>query len=209
MEVLITMGPHMSRAGRRPTTSKDHITNVAIEMFAERGFEAVSVDDIAAAAGIGRRTLFHYYPSKNAIPWGDFDTHVHNMHDFLQSLRPEADLVESLRTALLDFNKFDDSEIARHRARMRIILETEELQAYSMTMYAGWRAVIADFVASRCGAQPTDLRPQTVAWTMLGVAMSAYEVWLADDTLSLASTIATAFEVASQPLRTFPGSRPT
>ncbi len=45
---------------------------------------------------------------------------------------------------------------------MRVILETAELQAYSMTMYAGWRAVVAAFVARRTGARPHDLVPQTV-----------------------------------------------
>ena len=54
---------------------------------------------------------------------------------------------------------------------MRLILETEALQAYSMTMYAGWRAVVAAFVARRLGVKPADLVPQTVAWTMLGVAL--------------------------------------
>lgn len=79
---------------------------------------------------------------------------------------------------------------------MRVILETEELQAYSMTMYAGWRTVIAEYVADRLGMSTTDLMPQTVAWLMLGVALSAYENWLADESVSLRGAIAAAFEVA-------------
>ena len=78
---------------------------------------------------------------------------------------------DALRTALLAFNSFDEPETARHRQRMRVILETAALQAYSMTMYAGWRAVVAAFVARRLGAKADDLVPQTVAWTMLGVAL--------------------------------------
>ena len=94
---------------------------------------------------------------------------------------------DALRAALLAFNSFDEAETARHRQRMRVILETAALQAYSMTMYAGWRAVVAEFVARRLGAKPADLVPQTVAWTMLGVALSAYEHWLADESVSLAA----------------------
>ena len=94
---------------------------------------------------------------------------------------------DALRTALLAFNSFDEQETARHRQRMRVILETAALQAYSMTMYAGWRAVVAAFVAQRLGAKADDLVPQTVAWTMLGVALSAYEHWLADESVSLAA----------------------
>ena len=52
---------------------------------------------------------------------------------------------------------------------MRVILQTAELQAYSMTMYAGWREVVAAFVARRLGVKAGDLVPQTVAWMMLGV----------------------------------------
>lgn len=58
------------RAGRRRSTTKDHIANVAIDLFDTYGFNDVSVEDVALAAGISRRTLFRYYPSKNAIPWG-------------------------------------------------------------------------------------------------------------------------------------------
>ena len=68
---------------------------------------------------------------------------------------------------------------------MRVILQTAALQAYSMTMYAGWRAVVAAFVARRLGMKETDVVPQTVAWTMLGAALSAYEHWLADESVSL------------------------
>ena len=80
---------------------------------------------------------------------------------------------------------------------MRVILQTDELQAYSMTMYAGWRAVIAEFVAQRTGAAVHDLRPQTIAWTLLGVALSAYERWLADESASLVDALGEAYDVVA------------
>ncbi|MGA5537706.1 mycofactocin system transcriptional regulator [Mycolicibacterium nivoides] len=184
------------RVGRRPSTTQDHITDVALALFASRGFDEVSVDDVAKAAGIARRTLFRYYASKNAIPWGDFDAHLQHLRDLLSSLSTEIPLAEALREALLSFNTYDDQEMAQHRRRMRVILETAGLQAYSMTMYAGWREVIAAYVAQRIGAAPADLMPQTVGWLMLGVALSAYEHWLADESVALADTIGEAFEVA-------------
>ena len=80
---------------------------------------------------------------------------------------------------------------------MRLILETPELQAYSMTMYAGWRAVIADFVARRTGAAPDALLPQTVGWLMLGVALSAYEYWLSHERVALADAMGEAFDAVA------------
>jgi TetR/AcrR family transcriptional regulator, regulator of mycofactocin system len=193
------------RVGRRRSTTWDHISNVAIDLFAARGFEEVSVDDVAVASGIARRTLFRYYPSKNALPWGDFDAHLDHMRDLLDDLDPDVPIGAALRTALLAFNSFDEQETARHRQRMRVILETAALQAYSMTMYAGWRAVVATFVARRLGTTVADLVPQTVAWTMLGVALSAYEHWLADESVSLAQALGDAFDTVSDGLQALDG----
>ncbi len=166
-----------------------------MSLFAHHGFDAVSVDDVAQAAGIARRTLFRYYASKNAIPWGDFDAHLQHLRQLLGDVDPDTSLGDALRAALLTFNTFDESETVRHRQRMQLILQTTELQAYSMTMYAGWREVIAEFVARRCGVETGALLPQTVAWTLLGVALSAYEHWLADEGVSLPQALADAFDV--------------
>ncbi|MGH3971110.1 MAG: mycofactocin system transcriptional regulator [Mycobacterium sp.] len=184
-----------ARVGRRRSTTPHHITDVALGLFAARGFAEVSVDDVAQAAGIARRTLFRYFASKNAIPWGDFDAHLQHLRELLDEVAPQVPLGAALRAALLAFNTFDESETVRHRQRMRVILQTPELQAYSMTMYAGWREVVAEFVARRSGAKTTGLGPQTVAWIMLGIALSAYEHWLDDESVSLPQALADAFDV--------------
>lgn len=191
------------RQGRRRSTTRGHIADVAIDLFSARGFDAVNVDDVAQAAGIARRTLFRYYASKNAIPWGDFDVHLGDLRDLLDAVGPDVPLRDALRGALLAFNTYGPAEAVRHRERMRVILGTAELQAYSMTMYAGWREVIADFVARRCGRSSADLGPQTVAWMMLGVALAAYEHWLTDRTVALPDAIGEAFDVVSAGLDAF------
>ena len=191
---------HPARVGRRRSTTQDHIAEVALDLFDTYGFSEVSVDDVALASGIARRTLFRYYPSKNAIPWGDFDSHLRHFASLLDGADPQAPIRVALRAALLDFNTFEVSEAARHRQRMRVILQTAELQAYSMTMYAGWREVVARFVARRTGDRPGNLVPQTVAWLMLGVALAAYQHWLADDTVPLRQALGTAFDAVADGL---------
>ena len=193
-------GGGATKAGRRRTTTPGRIADVALDLFSVRGFGAVSVDDVAEASGIARRTLFRYYTSKNAIPWGDFDTHLRHFADLLDNADPAIGIRRALRSALLDFNTFDESETARHRQRMRVILQTPELQAYSMTMYEGWRAVVAAFVARRTGTPAADLVPQTIAWQMLGVALSAYEYWLANDRLTLRGALGDAFDAVAEGL---------
>jgi TetR/AcrR family transcriptional regulator, regulator of mycofactocin system len=192
------------KVGRRPSTTHDDISRVAIELFAAHGFDAVSVDDVARAAGISRRSLFRYYSSKNAILWGDFETHLGYLGQLLDAVGPQVPLRTALRDALLAFNTFDESEATHHRQRMRVILETAELQAYSMTMYAGWRDVIARYVATRFGVKAGDLVPQTTAWTLLGVALSAYEPWVAEESSTLAEALVAAFDVVGPAFDTLP-----
>ena len=191
MEVVST------RPGRRRSTTPGHIAEVALDLFTTYGFSEVSVDDVAVASGIARRTLFRYYSSKNAIPWGDFDAHLRHFADVLDGIDADVPLRDALRTGLLDFNSFDDFETDQHRRRMRLILQTAELQAYSTTMYAGWRAVVAQFVARRLGAQAGDLVPQTIAWSMLGVALAAYEFWLAHENIPLREAMGEAFDTVA------------
>ncbi|WP_313673382.1 mycofactocin system transcriptional regulator [Mycolicibacterium sp.] len=186
-----------ARVGRRRSTTPEQIADIALDLFVAYGFGEVSVDDVALGAGISRRTLFRYYASKNAIPWGDFDAHLRHFTALLDGTDPDLPLGTALRSALLDFNTFDDSETERHRQRMRVILQTPELQAYSMTMYAGWREVVASFVARRTGTRPQDLTPQTIAWLMLGVALAAYEHWLGDETVSLRHALGGAFDAVA------------
>jgi TetR/AcrR family transcriptional regulator, regulator of mycofactocin system len=191
------MAGETARVGRRRSTTQDHITDVALDLFVSRGFDEVSVDDVAQAAGIARRTLFRYYPSKNAIPWGDFDAHLDLMRHLLAEVKPNVPVGDALRSVLLAFNDFGEAELTKHRQRMRVILGTAALQAHSMTMYAGWRAVVAEFVARRIDCAATDLIPQTTAWTMLGVALSAYEHWLADERVSLDAALNGAYDTVS------------
>lgn len=178
------------RAGRRPSTSAAEISALGIKLFAQKGFEQTSVDEIAEAASIARRTFFRYFPSKNAVPWGDFDAHLGEMRAGLMALPDDIPIAEGLRRVLLEFNTFPPTEAHTHRQRMALILEAPALQAHSMLMYTGWRHAVADYVAVKLGCKPDDHLPQTVAWMLLGVALSAYEHWLSDDELDLQELLA-------------------
>ncbi|MGW0037652.1 mycofactocin system transcriptional regulator [Gordonia sp. NPDC003376] len=148
-------------------------------MFTASGFEETSVDDIADAVGIARRTLFRYFPSKNAIPWGDFDSHLGELRAMLDEIPEDLPIAEALTRALTAFNRVPADTIGHHRRRMGLLLGVPTLQAHSMLMYADWRQVIAEFCAHRLGVPETDHLPQTIGWMSLGTALAAYEHWLA------------------------------
>ncbi|HKS48639.1 MAG TPA: mycofactocin system transcriptional regulator [Amycolatopsis sp.] len=167
-----------SRGGRRRITTRAEVEHAAFELFGRRGFEGTTIDDIAEAAGIGRRTFFRYFPSKNDIAWGDFDGELKKMRERLASYPADRPLLKVIRDALVDFNRIGPDEAPWHRRRMELILTTPALQAHSALRYAAWRQVLADFVAERLGVAPDSLTPQAIAYATLGVALAAYEQWL-------------------------------
>ena len=61
------------RPGRPPVTSRTELEQIALDLFLRNGFNETTLDDIAGAAGIARRTFFGYYSSKNDVVWGDFE----------------------------------------------------------------------------------------------------------------------------------------
>lgn len=181
------------RIGRSPATTHGELSAIALRLFLERGYDETTVDDIAAAAGIGRRTLFRYFPSKNDLPWGDFDALLAMMREHLDDLRPDLPVMEALRLAIREFNRFPGDQLALHRERMRLLLEVPALVAHSALRYQDWRTTVAEYVARRSGAQVDDLEPQAVAWACLGLCLAAYQEWLHDADADLLALLDRAF----------------
>jgi mycofactocin system transcriptional regulator len=178
-----------ARPGRPSVTSEAELSHIAFELFAERGFEATTVDDIAAAAGIGRRTFFRYFPSKNDLPWGDFEGQLVEMRAKLAETPDDVPLMEALRISVIEFNRLPPSEIQFHRRRMELILRVPALIAHSTLRYTSWRQVVAEFAARRLDVPEDSLQPQAIAWAVLGIAISAYEQWLADEDADLSELL--------------------
>jgi mycofactocin system transcriptional regulator len=164
--------------GRRRVTSRAELEQAAFGLFATHGFDATTVDEIASAAGIGRRTFFRYFPSKNDIPWGAFEHELDRMRITLKACPPQVPLMDAIRLALIDFNRVSAEQTPLHRRRMELILRVPTLLAHSTLRFAAWRVVIAQFAAERTGRRADDLAPQAIAHAVLGVAVAAYEHWL-------------------------------
>jgi TetR/AcrR family transcriptional regulator, regulator of mycofactocin system len=171
--------------GRPVATSHSEIEQAAFRLFAEHGFEGTTLDMIATSVGVGRRTLFRYFESKNDIPWGQFDRTLEDFRAILHATPEDLPLHEAVHRGVLAFNDFPEGAQPPHRERMRLILQTPALQAHSVLRYGDWRAVIAAYVAHRTGKEPEDLLPRTVGHVSLALALTAYETWLADESVSL------------------------
>jgi mycofactocin system transcriptional regulator len=179
--------------GRPPSTTREEIEGVALDLFAARGFEATTVDEIAAAIGVGRRTVFRYFESKNDIAWGDFDWVMDRLRTALEADGDGLPLMDALRVGVVESNSYPLDQLPGLRIRMTLITRTPALQAHSALRYAEWRAVVAEWVATRCGLAAGDLLPQTIAGAALGVAMATFGRWVDHPDEDLGELLDSAF----------------
>jgi mycofactocin system transcriptional regulator len=194
------MGGHLGgdrgadhRLGRPPVTSRVELEQIALDLFLRHGFVETTLDDIAAAAGIARRTFFGYFSSKNDVVWGDFDALLRGMEEWLAGRGDDVALLDALTEAVVRFNDLPPEAVPAHRRRMALILHVPALQAHSTLRYADWRGVVARFAARRLGQAVEAPLPQLIGHLALGSAVAAYEQWLADETSDLPSLLTGAF----------------
>jgi mycofactocin system transcriptional regulator len=189
-----------AKNGRPRATSRAELERVGFELFAARGFDEVTVEEIASAAGIGRRTFFRYYASKNALVWGDFDGQIAHLRELLAAIPASVPTMEALRIAIVEFNRYDEHTLLWHRRRMELILKVPALQADSTLRYNAWRAVVAEFSAGRAGLPTTALEPVLIGNVALATSVTAYELWLQDDTSDLTELIDEGFRRVAEGL---------
>ncbi len=183
-----TAAPEVTK-GRRPSTTRAQIARGALELFERNGFDETTVEDIAAAAGISRRTLFRYFESKRDIVWGEFDVELVRLSEHLHEAPADEPLMDVLRRAVVSTNRFGAGELDELRIRVNLISTVPALVAHSAVRYAEWRRVVAEFAAERLGEEPDDLGPQTVAHAALGAAMAAFARWAHHDAENLSGEV--------------------
>jgi AcrR family transcriptional regulator len=151
----------------------------AVRLFAERGFEATTVDDIAAAVDVSPRTFFRYFPTKVDALFGDFPEREARMRAALAA-RPEGEpIVETVRRVVLEFagEFFADPQLFATRARL--IFANPALRATGLERMARLEDVIAEAVAHELGATETDVRPRLVGAAAMAAVRSTAATWAA------------------------------
>ena len=85
-------------------TSHADIERAAFRLFAQHGFEGTTLEAIAREVGVGRRTLFRYFESKNDIPWGQFDATLDHFRSILAATPTDLPVADALYWAVRQFN---------------------------------------------------------------------------------------------------------
>jgi mycofactocin system transcriptional regulator len=173
--------------------ARARVEQAALDLFALKGFEAVIIDDIAAAAGISRRTFFRYFATKADAVWGNFAAHTTRLERLLADTDPGQPVLASVCAAYIEVNDYAAGELPLLRERMQLILTEPALLAHSQLRYADVDRVVAEHVARRTGTSPAALVPRLVAVSTRAAATTAFELWLADERTPLAQQLRESF----------------
>jgi AcrR family transcriptional regulator len=188
------MAPRRATTRRRPARpagaepsplqqKKRHLVRQEIEhaawlLFAARGYEAATVDDVAREAGVSRRTFFRYFSSKEDVVVGTSDALAEDvLAGLAQRPRREPPLVaihRALRPVLV--SRLDDADEAR--AIIRLLRESRTLRRAMLERHARMEERLAALISERTGADPgKDPTPALLAFVTRALVDTAFNVW--------------------------------
>ncbi len=186
--------------GRRAQTKaliRRNIVDAAMGLFEQHGFDAVTVQQIADEAGVTRRTVHRYFPSKAAVIQGHDDDLAAQVLTALQR-RPAAESVLTASRAAIWELLYGDSELAMTARQLDTLrrvrlLGIDNPALRQATWFGSQRRIqaVAEEFAHRCGHPVTDLHLQLTATTWTSGVMLALDRWAAGPDVGLAALAAT------------------
>jgi len=155
---------------------REQLIEIARRLFAERGFERVTVSEVARAADVSDQTVFNYFPTKeDLVYWrlGSFE------EELLAAIRDRAAgtpvLVAFRRFVLSQRGLLGEADPESRQllaALARMIAESPALVAREQQILAGYTGSLAALLAAETGAGDDDVRPVVAANALMGVHRS-------------------------------------
>ena len=167
------------RERHRKRTAAD-LEEAALSLFNERGFDAVTIDDIAAAADVSRRTFFRYFGSKEDVILSDHPKRLDELHAALDCRPANEPPLAALRHAVMSLADTYEEQREHMLRRFTLVSTTPSLEARSLCLQRNWETSVTAMLAARMGVDPAkDLRPGVVAATAMAAMRVATANWLA------------------------------
>jgi AcrR family transcriptional regulator len=148
---------------RKKQQTRETIHRAAMRLFAERGFEATTIADIAAAADISPRTFFSYFPSKEEAVFAQFESAFAEFDRVMRERPPGVTALEAMRTWIMEAARkyMGDADHIRLEARLRN--ESPAVAACDLQHMRQFERRLAEAVAEDLSEPPDALRPRLVA----------------------------------------------
>ena len=167
---------------RKKQRTKRTVMDIALRLFAQKGFDATTVDEICAEAEISPSTFFRYFPTKEAAAFPDEDERIAVVERALRE-RPEAEpLNASIRRsalALLDHDLYAKGDFT---ARVDLMAREPAILAYATKLQNAAAQIFTRIVAEQLGVDPQrDFRPRLVVDAAFAAVAAAYSAWLSHD----------------------------
>ncbi len=144
---------------RKKQQTREKIEQVALHLFAERGYDETTLAEIAEAADVSPRTIFAYFQSKEDILFCDEPSLYERLEQTLEQRPPGATTVDALREFVSSFDESDEQA----KLRKRIIGANAGLRLSERARSAPIEQLITKSIARDLDAGPDDVRPLLIA----------------------------------------------
>ena len=177
----MTNAPGEPRTGLRELTRasvRDQIAEQALVLFDTKGFDATTVDDIAAAVGISSRSFFRYFPAKEDVVVGDPSALGAVVRDAAAARPADEPAWTVLRRSFDQFEFTDRATITRGLRIMRVMMSTASLRARNLEKHITWAVMLEPVIAERLTGGAETRRFQ--AQILIHAALACFDVSLAE-----------------------------
>ncbi|MGW1280999.1 TetR/AcrR family transcriptional regulator [Streptomyces tsukubensis] len=171
---------HAGTRGIARAAVRAELAQVAFDLFRQKGFAQVTVDDLASAAGVSRSTFLRYFGSKEEAVLGAFDAQGEQLADALRARPAAEDDWTALRRAVDTVMEPYRQDPEHALALLDLVRETSSLCARRLEKQDGWRTLLARALAERDGAgRSAGLVQSVLAAAALDCLNAALEHWAA------------------------------
>ncbi len=165
------MPQELGRRERKKQQTRQHIAETARRLFAERGFERVTVAEVARAADVAEQTVYNYFPTKEDLVYWRLESFEEGLLSAVRD-RAEGESVPAAfgRWLLSQRGMLQDTPISEELVGItRTIHESPALRAREQQVFAGYTDALALVIAEGTGAGEDDIRPWVAANALIGV----------------------------------------
>ena len=157
---------------------RQEIVRAAWPLFAARGYEATTVDAIARAACVSRRTFFRYFSSKEDVVVGTSDALAEDVLAALAARPPREPPLVAIQSSLRPVLASRLADPAEARAIVRLLRESRTLRRAMLERHARMEERLAALFAARARANPRkDPTPALLAFLTRALLDTAFNVW--------------------------------